>query len=161
MKLLNSDQYYERNKLIFDQVTSKIIHAIPFARVEHIGSSAIKGAISKGDLDIFVGVPLAVHQECIDKIISLGFRIKKDTLRTESLCMLEAGQYECDTAIQLVANGSKFEFFLVFRDKLKSDYRLLLEYNNIKLSCQNLSEEQYREKKATLLDRFWSFNNSD
>ena len=152
MELLQSEQYYDRNLTIFDQLKRVIINAIPFARVEHIGASAIPGAVSKGDLDIFVGVPKNKHEECLEKIISLGFKIKEDTLRTDSLCMLISDEYACDTAIQLVVNGSEFEFFLTFRNKLMRNESLLLEYNRIKQQYQSSSEEEYRKAKSTFIN---------
>ena len=66
LKFLESDAYQPLARELFDQLSFKIRQALPAARIEHIGSSAIEGAVSKGDLDIFVGVE---PQEFHDAIV--------------------------------------------------------------------------------------------
>ncbi|MCF8059304.1 MAG: GrpB family protein [Bacteriovoracaceae bacterium] len=62
--------------------------------------------------------------------------------------MLYTEKYNHDVAIQLVVNGSEFKDFIRFRDILRSDERLLREYNELKLSSSDLNEDEYREKKS-------------
>lgn len=80
--------YYQRQLLAF----------IPKAQIEHIDSSAIPYAVSKGDLDIYVAVDAVDFDSAIVSISSLGFVEKLDTLRTHELCMLESLQQD-DVAI--------------------------------------------------------------
>lgn len=49
---------------------------------EHVGSSSVPGAISKGDLDIYVGVDPQEHASAVLKLIDCGYKVKADTLRT-------------------------------------------------------------------------------
>ncbi len=56
MKFHEASEYQESNNRLFEVYRAKIISLLPTARIEHIGSSSVPGAISKGDLDIFVGV---------------------------------------------------------------------------------------------------------
>lgn len=138
---------------IFLKLKRQILKYLPYAEVEHIGSSSIQGAMSKGDLDIYV----AVSKENINSSISIfegmGFRIKQDTLRTESLCMLESSSYDIDVAIQVVRSGSEFENFLWFRDELKSNPSLVAEYNKLKIECEGFSPNKYRAKKSEFIDK--------
>lgn len=46
-------------------VKSEALSVLPFARVEHIGSSAVPVSIEKGDLDIFVGVETGMGENVI------------------------------------------------------------------------------------------------
>lgn len=82
------------------------------ARLDHVGASAIPGALSKGDLDICVVVEASEHAAAVVVLQGLGYAIKPDTLRTPELCMLQAECAAPDTALQVVAAGSKFEFFM-------------------------------------------------
>ena len=66
--------------------------------------------------------------------------------------MLESSSIE-NVAIQVVANGSEFEFFLIFRDKLRSNMSLVQQYNELKLSCEGLSQDAYRLKKSAFIDQ--------
>jgi GrpB-like predicted nucleotidyltransferase (UPF0157 family) len=56
MKFYEASEYQECTNRLFEIYRAKIILLLPTARIEHIGSSSVPGAISKGDLDIFVGV---------------------------------------------------------------------------------------------------------
>lgn len=152
MKMLKPEEYQKKTNKIFKKIHKEIKYLIPSSRIEHIGASAIKGAISKGDIDIFVGVASNKFEDAVGLLGRSGYFLKQGTLRDSSLCMLVTNKYNYDVAIQLVENGSEFEMFLTFRDKLRSDYRLLQEYNRLKIKCINLNENSYREKKSKFIE---------
>lgn len=56
MVFLEPEQYQQRCAQLFNSYQKDISALLPFAKIEHIGSSAIPNAISKGDLDIYVEV---------------------------------------------------------------------------------------------------------
>ena len=114
MKFFYPREYLKEATETFVSIKWRIQSVLPSARIEHIGSSAISGALSKGDLDVFVGVNGEEFEDSLKKLKGLSFAVKKGNLRTSSLCMLEAFDYQMDVGIQLVELGSKFEFFLVF-----------------------------------------------
>jgi GrpB-like predicted nucleotidyltransferase (UPF0157 family) len=153
---LESAKYQPIAQQVYELLAARIRVAIPDAQIEHIGSSAVDGLISKGDLDIFVGVFPQVFETSVQTLESLGFRVKEGSLRTESLCPFEAFGYSIDVGIQLVALNSEFEFFLVFRDCLKSDLTLRQEYNKLKLESKALSPDEYRQRKSEFIELFLS-----
>ncbi len=153
MRFLEAEQYQPETLKLFRTVSADIRACLPHARIEHIGASSIPGAVSKGDLDIFVGVRADEIEKTIGLLHGLGFREKTGTLRTESLCMLETAKYDSDVAIQVVANGSRFEMFLVFRDRLRSDSGLLQRYNELKLDSIGLDEDSYRARKSAFIEK--------
>lgn len=152
MRFFNPEEYQATNEALFLKYESAIKNLIPEARVEHIGASSIPNAISKGDLDIFVGVDATELDSNVQRLMILGFQEKVDTLRTSELCMLEPNAIE-DVAIQVVANGSEFECFLRFRDVLCSNTMLVQQYNELKISCKGLSQYAYRKKKSAFIER--------
>ena len=101
MKFYRAIEYQRECCKRFSHYQKKITTLIPNARVEHIGASSIPNAISKGDLDIFIGVDALNLEVAVDKLRELGFREKPDTLRTSELCMMESS-FE-DVAFQVVA----------------------------------------------------------
>lgn len=156
MKFLKPEEFVDVLNQIFATLKSRILQVLPQGEVDHIGSSAIKGAISKGDLDILVRVRSDEMAEAIKAIESLGFKIKEGTLRTESLCMLVTAEFNEDVAIQLIAQGSEFEDFLLFRDKLNSNPDLVMQYNQLKLKSTNLTPDEYRIKKSEFIQKILS-----
>lgn len=70
---------------------------------------------------------------------------------TPELCMLES-KLDDNLALQVVVNGSEFESFLVFRDRLRANSQLIQEYNKLKMACQGLAPNDYREKKSAFIE---------
>lgn len=153
MKLLKYSQIQKRISEIFLPLQKELKDLLPHARVEHIGASSIPGSVSKGDLDIFVGVPKDQFNSSLKKVTSIGFHEKKETLRTDTLCMLITDRYNYDVAIQLVANGAEQEDFIKFRDILRNSPQLLDEYNQIKIAAKDLPDHLYRDKKAAFIKK--------
>ena len=152
MRFLAAEEYQPRVERLFALVASEVRAAVASARIEHIGASAVPGAISKGDLDVFLGIERQDFDHTISVLGTLGYTVKEDTLRTESLCMLETPRYDSPVAIQIVENGSQFEMFLTFRDALRRDAALLRAYNAMKRSCEGFCEERYRAVKASFVE---------
>ncbi|MFA0265290.1 GrpB family protein [Vibrio cyclitrophicus] len=151
MKFYPAEQYQAACNELFVRYGRDIKKLIPNARVEHVGASSIPFALSKGDLDIFVGVELGELEDVIERLTTLGFKEKLDTLRTPELCMLASTSGD-DVALQVVANGSEFECFLRFRDKLRANPALVQQYNTFKMSCEGWSQDEYREKKSDFIE---------
>ena len=151
MKFLRAEEYQEKCTEKFEYFHEKVIKLLPTARIEHIGASSIPGAVSKGDLDIFVGVQKSELELSVKALKLLGFKEKQNTLRTPELCMLESKT--ADVAFQVVANGSMFEDFLIFRDKMRKSPELVQQYNELKLSCTGWPHNKYREKKSVFVEK--------
>ena len=151
MKFLDESQYKEKCDRQFATIRDMANQILPYARVEHIGSSAVGGLISKGDLDVFVGVPGDFFENSIKLLLNHGFVEKQDTHRSNELCMLVSTID--DIALQLVANGSRYEFFLTFRDLLRESAELRQEYNELKVSSKGLSQSAYQEKKSIFINK--------
>lgn len=79
MKFLLPEQFTHKLNQIFDEVKFLVVQVLPNAEVEHIGSSAIKNVISKGDLDILVRVEPNSFEDSLLSIQKLGFKIKEGT----------------------------------------------------------------------------------
>ena len=118
MQFYKADEYQASCESLYRKYALEIAALLPDASIEHIGSSSIPNAVSKGDLDILVGVNGKELENAVKLLSTIGFNEKSDTLRTPELCMLENSSGE-DVAFQVVANGSEFEFFVGFRDKLR------------------------------------------
>jgi GrpB-like predicted nucleotidyltransferase (UPF0157 family) len=153
MHLLQPTEYQPVIASRFALARAQIQRLLPHAVIEHIGSSAIPGAVSKGDLDIYVSVAPSDHATSISILRGHGYAEKLDTLRNEHLCMLEWHHPDEAHAVQLVARGSPFETFLVFRDALLARPALVDEYNQIKRSAAHLSATEYRAAKSGFIER--------
>ena len=136
---------------VFDEVRAALQRFLPMARIEHVGSSSVPGALSKGDLDVCVSVPAIDFEETLEKLQAFGYTVKGDTLRTEQLCMLEAPRKDISLAIQLIEKDSEFEFFHKFRDALLANPKLVDRYNELKLQFAVQGPQTYRDEKAKFI----------
>ena len=152
MEFLEPNAYQTSARKLFDELSSAIRRALPASRIEHIGSSAIDGMLSKGDLDLFVGVEAQEFPVAIAAVESLGFRIKTESFRNESLCPFESAAYPLPVGLQLVANRSEFECFITFRDRLSADENLRSAYNQLKRNASSLSGDEYRQLKSAFIE---------
>ncbi|WPP86824.1 GrpB family protein [Acinetobacter pittii] len=152
MVFLEPEQYQQRCAQLFNSYHKAICALLPFAKIEHIGSSAIPNAISKGDLDIYIEVIPEQFEFAIEQLKTLNFIEKQNTLRTHELCMLESLNND-DVAFQIVVTDSVFTFFLTFKNKLISSPTLVNEYNQLKLQCSHLDPDQYRTIKSDFINR--------
>ncbi len=153
MQLLPPHEYQPSMASRFVRMQDRIRRLVPESQIEHIGSSSIPGSLSKGDLDICVVVPPSDHDATVKRLTDYGYAEKMDTLRTEHLCMLEWHQPGDEHAVQLVAKGSAFEFFMTFRDALLSDPSLVTRYNQIKMDASGKSESEYRAAKSRFIEQ--------
>lgn len=151
MLLFEPSQYQAEIAARFQDVRTVISALVPEGRVEHIGSSAIPGAVSKGDLDICLIVPLCTHAGIVSRLIAQGYQEQQDTLRTPELCMLNSPASAAEHAIQLVASGSEFENFLQFRDALLANPALVEQYNAVKSQSSHLGAGSYRAAKSAFI----------
>lgn len=148
MKFLKASGYQDKVSSIFNSLEAELLGICPGLSIEHVGSTSIPNAISKGDLDVLVRVSPTLFNETLEKIKAIGFKQKENTLRTNELCMLVTGKFNYDVAIQLIVEGSEFEKFVTFRDMLRANSDLVREYNDLKLSSEDLTEDEYRLKKS-------------
>ncbi|MPS60365.1 MULTISPECIES: GrpB family protein [Acinetobacter] len=152
MNFLEPEQYQQNCVHLFNSYKKNISSLLPFAKIEHIGSSAIPNAISKGDLDIYIEVMPDQFEFTIEQLKTLNFIEKQNTLRTHELCMLES-MNDDEVAFQIVVADSVFTFFLTFRNKLIDSPLLVHEYNQLKLQCSHLDPDQYRAIKSDFINR--------
>ena len=151
MQFYKATEYQASCEKLYRKYELEIAVLLPDAIIEHIGASSIPDAVSKGDLDILVGVNGCKLEKAVKLLSTLGFNEKSNTLRTSELCMLENSSGE-DVAFQVVANGSEFDFFVRFRDKLRESPELVQQYNELKMSCTSWSHEEYRRKKSAFIE---------
>ena len=152
MEFLAPYTYQPQLKLLFQNYKKHVLNLLPHAVVEHIGSSAISNAYSKGDLDILVSVSSQNFESSILKLKTLNFVEQQNTLRTHQLCMLVSKNKNEDVAFQVVTDDSPYLCFLTFRNILNTHKHLVAQYNQLKISCKDLQEDTYREIKSRFIE---------
>jgi GrpB-like predicted nucleotidyltransferase (UPF0157 family) len=88
---------------------------LPFAEIEHIGSTAIRGALTKGDLDVLVRVS-ETDFRVAEEVLSGLFARNEGTARMDFFASFKDESARPPLGIQLVVRGTEWDVFSRFRD---------------------------------------------
>jgi GrpB-like predicted nucleotidyltransferase (UPF0157 family) len=142
----------ERVAAVFARRAEELRALLPGARVEHIGSTAVPGSLTKGDLDICVVVEEADFGAAAS---TLGDRlaIHQPENWSPTLASFTApGEDGIDVGVQLVPAGSRDErLFIGWRDRLRADPELRTRYDEVKRRRAGDGIDAYRDAKERLI----------
>lgn len=150
INLINEIDIRDEVDPIVKSLLSDLKQLLPFVKVEEVGSTSIKGSVTKGDIDLAVFVDKSNFNEA-KEILSKVYDINV----MEPLDYFESYKGVCqnyDFGIQLCTAGDPYGF-LVFRDTLNKFPKLLVEYNRVKEESKHLSAEDYRMKKNQFIEK--------
>ena len=135
----------------FDLVRRILERRVPGAEILHVGSTAVPGTLTKGDLDVAVRVDahrFAAAAETLSRVAPPNpGSTSDDTFRA----------FACDaaeppTGIQLVVRGTRLDRFHRWRDRLRSDGALRERYDALKRAHDGGPTAAYRRAKAAFID---------
>lgn len=126
---------------------------VPGAEIEHVGSTAVPGALTKGDLDLLVRVP---EQHFAAAIESLKAELVVDQAENWSSTFASfrpPSEGEIPVGIQVVIAGSGDDaLFLEWRERLRSEPELLERFNRFKLGQAGAEPDHYVAAKAAFIE---------
>lgn len=134
----------------FEEHAQKIRGLLPFAAVEHIGASSVEGALSKGDLDIGIGVEQSFFQAS-RALLGEHYERNLTSTATDSFASFKCDSTEPPLGIQLYVSGSDYDVFTKFRSILMARQEALDAYNCLKRDSEGITMGQYRERKSAFI----------
>ena len=137
----------------FDEHRRAVLALLPDAEVEHVGATAVPGALTKGDVDLLVRVSEPAFPGAVE-VLRSRYAVHQPHNWTPTLASFKApGANVPEVGIQLVVEGSDADgFFGPFRDALTSSPALLVEYNRLKLRLDGLEYDRYTERKGQFIE---------
>ena len=126
---------------------------IPSSEIEHVGSTSIPGALTKGDLDLLVRVSAERFSTAIHAL-RRRYRVHQPENWTPTYAsFVDAGVTSPPVGVQLVVAGSPDDrLFGPFREALIRDPALLAAYNELKLRLDGQDYEQYTDAKGEFVE---------
>jgi GrpB-like predicted nucleotidyltransferase (UPF0157 family) len=125
---------------------------LPRARVEHVGSTAVPGSITKGDLDICVIVTSSDFAGAVSRLDECYARNTGSDWTTEFAAFASREREPVDVGVQLVVEGSPADVFVRWRELLLADGHLRSEYDRLKLRHAGGSMDAYRREKSAFIE---------
>ncbi len=145
---------FTRANRAYKRFAEQLARLLPSAAIDHIGSTSVANSLTKGDLDIGVGVEQLAFERSAT-VLAAYYNVKNPSDRTSELCAFEAVDESLAIGIQLYAQGSIVERrFLTWRDALNSDPRLLDSYNDLKTRFEGRPMSEYRQAKSQFIRRY-------
>ncbi len=146
----DSPVVFEAAARLFGEVESRILEILPHAQIEHIGSTAIRGSLTKGDLDVLVRVSSHDFQES-DRALGTIFKRNKGSDRTEAFSAFLDSSTSPKLGVQLVVAGTEFDTFVKWVEQLESDRDLRNAYDDLKARFHGKDMKKYREAKSEFI----------
>jgi GrpB-like predicted nucleotidyltransferase (UPF0157 family) len=152
IELVREEQVRERVAGIFAARRAELELLLPEARIEHIGSTAVPGSLTKGDLDI-CAIVAPGEFEPASRALADRFAIHQPENWSTTLASFTAPPEDgIDVGIQLVPAGSPDEeHFVGWRDRLRADPALHARYDELKRRHQDDGMDAYRAAKERLI----------
>ncbi|ASS76791.1 hypothetical protein CIG75_18815 [Tumebacillus algifaecis] len=146
VQFAEQSSFHQAAERLFAEQKARIISLLPAAQVEHVGSTAVPGSLTKGDLDIQVRVAKADFERAVELLSELYPR-NEGNLQTDSFCSFQADQLLLPLGVQLTAFGSEYDFFWKFREVMLANPSYVDQYNQLKRHFQGNEMDAYRIAK--------------
>jgi GrpB-like predicted nucleotidyltransferase (UPF0157 family) len=133
---------------------SKVIRKIVPCKVNihHVGSTAVPGALTKGDLDLLVLVK-PNDFPAAEAAIAAHYSRNEESDRSSVFASFKRDDADPPLGIQLTCDDELAQAFLLFLERIRQAPALLKEYNELKQECEGLSVERYRQRKTEFIER--------
>ena len=152
MQLVREDEIRARVATAFERMRTRLAALLPDARIEHIGSTAVAGSLTKGDLDVCV-IVTAADFDAATQTLAGSYSVHQPANWTEALASFIAPLDDgLEIGIQLiVGGGAEEDWFIGWRENLRSDPELRARYDRVKREHAGGSVEGYRAAKERLI----------
>jgi uncharacterized protein len=141
------EEVRERVEAAFREHHARLSELLPYADIQHVGSTATPGVRTKGDLDIQVRVPPERFVEA-EAVLAGAYARNEQSDRTEDFASFQDETLPVPLGIQLTAMGGPHDFFSEARDRLRADPARVAEYDALKARWEGGDMRAYREEKS-------------
>ncbi len=149
----NHPSIFEAAERLYRNVDRRLCKLLPRASVHHIGSTAVPGSLTKGDLDVLVQVTCEQFAGA-DEVIAEHYERNRGSDRTDAFSAFVNTSSTPHLGIQLVVRGSEADVFLQWRDQLRSDTALVLAYDALKRRFEGRKMSEYRNAKSRFIEKY-------
>lgn len=136
---------------LFERISLELARILPAsADIRHVGATAVRGCLTKGDLDI-VGRVAAEDFVAADAALATRFARNVGSKRTETFSSFEDDATSPHLGIQLTVAGGADDYFHLFADALGRDPELVARYNALKRRFDGKPMDVYRAAKSAFI----------
>lgn len=161
VQFLKTDEMSELAEKSFDQHRKRILEVVPEADIQHVGSTAVPGSLTKGDLDIQVRVKPEEFIAAIEALSAL-YELNEGSTQTDSFRAFKDDHALPPLGVQLTVYNSELDIFWKLREVLLANEQFRIEYDQLKEHYNGGEMAKYRDAKNEFFQRLLGsveFNN--
>ena len=151
IELHTESEFRETTSYIVNCLERQLNELLPIGIIEHIGSTSVHGAVTKGDVDIQVAVE-AEDFDSSKQILDRHFTHNPEMQPTSTFVSYSGKLESTEFGIQLICTGESEFKFVELREKLKNSPDLLKKYNSIKKANSSGNIDEYRKAKSDFIE---------
>jgi GrpB-like predicted nucleotidyltransferase (UPF0157 family) len=136
----------------FEHHARRLRQLLPDAEIIHIGSSAVPGAWSKGDLDILVRVSAGDFASS-RQVLSRHLALNEGSTHDANFASFKDDRTQPPLGVQLVVAGGPYDDFEQFGAYLRDHPEMLEAYNALKKRHEGGAMTTYRAEKSEFIER--------
>ncbi|MEC2073383.1 GrpB family protein [Alkalihalophilus marmarensis] len=144
--------FRERAALVVAKHTERIKNGLQKASVIHVGSTAIEGSLTKGDVDLQVRIPIEEFDHAKSFLLK-HYTINTGSTQTSFFCAFEDEEDLLPLGLQLTAEGSELDHFWKVKAYFVAYPCEVIQYNELKLMFEGKDMETYRHAKSLYMRR--------
>jgi 8-oxo-dGTP pyrophosphatase MutT (NUDIX family)/GrpB-like predicted nucleotidyltransferase (UPF0157 family) len=152
VQFLKTDEMIELAERSFDQHRRRILELLAEADIQHVGSTAIPGSLTKGDLDIQVRVKAEEFQAAIEALSTL-YHVNEGSTQTDTFTAFKDDNSVPPLGVQLTVYNSDLDIFWKIREVLLANEKFRIEYDQLKEHYSGREMAKYRDAKNEFFQR--------
>ena len=146
----NASHVFREAEKLYAKVERRIHGVLPDADVRHVGSTAIRGSLTKGDLDVVVRVEQDDFRDA-DRVLADMFSRNEGSDKTDAFSAFMDSRSSPELGVQLVVAGTEMDTFADWIDRLTSDSKLRASYDALKARFHGKAMNDYRKAKEAFI----------
>ncbi|WP_080875828.1 GrpB family protein [Oceanobacillus timonensis] len=149
------EKYRDKAEKVFQKHRNLIKNCLPEVEVYHVGSTAIKGSLTKGDVDLQVRVSQGNFNKTKEILMKL-YDINEESDQTSFFCAFEKKDEILPLGVQLTVIGSSVDNFRKLTQFFIENPTFIESYNQLKRKFEGKDMKLYRDEKAIFIAKLLS-----
>lgn len=146
----NETRLFEMADRLFSEVEARLRVLLPQSEILHVGSTAVRGSMTKGDLDVAVRIEQGGFRDA-EEVLAQEYDRNTGSERTDDFAAFVGESTVPELGIQLVAVGGSADTFHIWVQQLLDDPTLRRKYDELKLGFDGLPMQEYRSAKSAFI----------
>lgn len=148
-----SQSYLQKVEALFEEHSTKILHLIPTAQIEHIGATSVPGLLTKGDLDLQVSVSSHEFDRAVLLLKTEYSNHQLENWTTSFASFKVEEDSEIPVGVQLVIQNLESDIFVKGRNLLLAQPEKIAELNRLKQFHADGDMDTYIKHKGEFFER--------